>query len=108
MGKAVIPDKPAGNGKDKIHSNVSGMVAILDEAIGNITNLLENNGYMDNLLLIFTTDVRLSTAPSLQLCSRYSTEEHCVQYNSDLQKSNLVEKRNYEANRLRPTRRREK
>lgn len=33
-----------------------GMVAILDEAIGNITGLLEDNGFMDNLLLIFTTD----------------------------------------------------
>ncbi|KAK7089213.1 hypothetical protein V1264_024444 [Littorina saxatilis] len=33
-----------------------GMVAIMDEAIGNITQVLEAEGYMDNSLLIFTTD----------------------------------------------------
>ncbi|KAK7099965.1 hypothetical protein V1264_022984 [Littorina saxatilis] len=33
-----------------------GMVAVLDEAFGNITSLLSTLGYMDNILLIFTTD----------------------------------------------------
>ncbi|KAK7481483.1 hypothetical protein BaRGS_00027245 [Batillaria attramentaria] len=33
-----------------------GMVAILDEAIRNITMVLESEGFMDNLLMIFTTD----------------------------------------------------
>ncbi|XP_025086971.1 arylsulfatase B-like [Pomacea canaliculata] len=33
-----------------------GMVAILDEAIGNITGLLDTRGFMENILIIFTTD----------------------------------------------------
>ena len=33
------------------------MVAILDEAIGNVTDMLERRGFMDNALVIFTTDV---------------------------------------------------
>ncbi|KAL3843144.1 hypothetical protein ACJMK2_021096 [Sinanodonta woodiana] len=32
------------------------MVSALDEAVGNITTVLRERGYMDNLLLIFTTD----------------------------------------------------
>lgn len=34
-----------------------GMIAALDEAFGNITSLLDSMGFMDNMLLIFTTDV---------------------------------------------------
>lgn len=37
--------------------SVPGMVAILDEAIGNITGLLDTRGFMENILIIFTTDV---------------------------------------------------
>ncbi|XP_046566689.1 arylsulfatase B-like [Haliotis rubra] len=33
-----------------------GMVSALDEAVGNITQALEEKGLMDNLLLVFTTD----------------------------------------------------
>ncbi|KAL5008889.1 hypothetical protein ScPMuIL_014470 [Solemya velum] len=33
-----------------------GMVTALDEAIGNITAALNKHGYMDNLLIVFTTD----------------------------------------------------
>ena len=35
----------------------SGMIAALDEAIGNITSLMEQKGYFDNMLMIFTSDV---------------------------------------------------
>ncbi|XP_046553561.1 arylsulfatase I-like [Haliotis rubra] len=34
----------------------SGMVSALDDAVYNITTVLENLGFMDNLLLVFTTD----------------------------------------------------
>ncbi|XP_046553551.1 arylsulfatase I-like [Haliotis rubra] len=34
----------------------SGMVSSLDDAVYNITTVLENLGFMDNLLLVFTTD----------------------------------------------------
>lgn len=34
-----------------------GMIAALDEAIGNITDALYEQGFMDNALIIFTTDV---------------------------------------------------
>ncbi|KAK7500422.1 hypothetical protein BaRGS_00008329 [Batillaria attramentaria] len=33
-----------------------GMVAMLDEAVGNITDLMETLGYMNNTLLVFTSD----------------------------------------------------
>ena len=36
---------------------VSGMVSALDEAIGNITVALEEGGFMENALIVFTTDV---------------------------------------------------
>jgi len=36
---------------------VSGMVSALDEAIGNITDALEDGGFMENALIVFTTDV---------------------------------------------------
>lgn len=42
----------------------TGMVAVLDEAFGNITSLLSTLGYMDNILLIFTTDVSTVTSTS--------------------------------------------
>ena len=35
----------------------SGMIAAMDSAIGNITDLMETRGYFDNMLMIFTTDV---------------------------------------------------
>ncbi|XP_060599619.1 arylsulfatase J-like [Ruditapes philippinarum] len=34
----------------------SGMVSALDEAVGNITGALEANGFMDNAVIVFTTD----------------------------------------------------
>ena len=34
-----------------------GMVSAVDEAVGNITTALKERGFMDNALLIFTTDV---------------------------------------------------
>lgn len=37
--------------------DISGMVAALDQAVGDITTALEKKGFMDNALLIFTTDV---------------------------------------------------
>ncbi|KAK7481486.1 hypothetical protein BaRGS_00027248 [Batillaria attramentaria] len=42
--------------KNESRRTKCGMVAILDEAIGNITSYLESTTYMDNLLIIFTTD----------------------------------------------------
>lgn len=33
------------------------MVAALDEAVGNITTALEEKGFMNNTLLVFTSDV---------------------------------------------------
>ncbi|KAK3596805.1 hypothetical protein CHS0354_036645 [Potamilus streckersoni] len=49
---------------EKIYSNIQnkerriycGMVSALDEAVGNITNVLRERGFMDNLLLVFTSD----------------------------------------------------
>ena len=35
----------------------SGMIAAMDSAIGSITDLMETRGYLDNMLMIFTTDV---------------------------------------------------
>ena len=40
-------------------SLITGMIAALDEAVGNITDALRDKGFMDNALIIFTTDVRL-------------------------------------------------
>ncbi|XP_025088544.1 arylsulfatase B-like [Pomacea canaliculata] len=34
----------------------SGMVSVIDEFVGNVTSALERRGFMDNLLLIFTSD----------------------------------------------------
>lgn len=34
-----------------------GMVSALDEAVGNVTRALQKAGMMDNLLLVFTSDV---------------------------------------------------
>ncbi|KAK7480441.1 hypothetical protein BaRGS_00028360 [Batillaria attramentaria] len=34
----------------------SGMVSAMDESFGNITDALERHGFMDNLLLVFTSD----------------------------------------------------
>ena len=36
----------------------SGMVSILDEAIGNITDSLKQNGLYDDTVIIFSADVR--------------------------------------------------
>ena len=36
------------------------MVSVLDEAFGNVTAALEEQGLMDNTLLIFTSDVSTS------------------------------------------------
>nr|KAG5695412.1 hypothetical protein BaRGS_033537 [Batillaria attramentaria] len=44
------------NAAEDYYTHHVGMVAILDEAIGNITSYLESTTYMDNLLIIFTTD----------------------------------------------------
>ena len=35
----------------------SGMVSALDEAVGNITDALRKRGYMNNSLIVFTSDV---------------------------------------------------
>ncbi|KAK3594007.1 hypothetical protein CHS0354_040754 [Potamilus streckersoni] len=42
--------------QNKTRRTYCGMVSALDEAIGNITDALTHRGYMDNLLLIFTSD----------------------------------------------------
>ncbi|KAL3843148.1 hypothetical protein ACJMK2_021100 [Sinanodonta woodiana] len=49
---------------ERIYSNIHnkdrriycGMVSALDEAVGNITAVLRKRGFMDNLLLVFTSD----------------------------------------------------
>jgi arylsulfatase A-like enzyme len=50
-------DRFANNtGGVKQRQAVAAMVAIMDEAIGNLTRALRENGYEDNTLLIFSTD----------------------------------------------------
>ena len=43
-------------GGDKKRAIYSGMVAVMDEAIGNITNHLKERNLWDNSLIVFTTD----------------------------------------------------
>jgi hypothetical protein len=48
-----------------MHFNITslfvGMVSALDEAVGNITGALEANGFMDNAVIVFTTDVSITS-----------------------------------------------
>ncbi|XP_046371687.2 arylsulfatase B-like [Haliotis rufescens] len=44
------------NIEDTQRRKYCGMVSAMDEAVGNITQALEENGLMDNLLLVFTAD----------------------------------------------------
>ncbi|KAK6191760.1 hypothetical protein SNE40_003362 [Patella caerulea] len=44
------------NINDKNRRIYSGMVSALDEAVGNITKSLVQNGFMDNILIVFTAD----------------------------------------------------
>ena len=41
------------------------MMNVMDEIIGNITSELTANGYSDNMLLIFTSDVRIFSMDDL-------------------------------------------
>mmetsp|Transcript_50791 Transcript_50791/g.99557 ORF Transcript_50791/g.99557 Transcript_50791/m.99557 type:complete len:546 (-) Transcript_50791:14-1651(-) len=50
----TIPDTPDGVGQHR--RTVAGMVACLDEAIGNVTEALRKNGMLDDTLIVFTTD----------------------------------------------------
>ena len=42
-----------------------GMVSALDEAVGNITSVLKERGFLDNALIVFTTDVSYSNISNL-------------------------------------------
>ncbi|KAL5008189.1 hypothetical protein ScPMuIL_013770 [Solemya velum] len=42
--------------EDLSRRRYSGMVTAMDDAIGQVTRALEDNGYMDNLIIVFTTD----------------------------------------------------
>ena len=42
-----------------------GMVSALDEAVGNITSVLKERGFLDNALIVFTTDVSYSSSINL-------------------------------------------
>ena len=42
------------------------MVSALDEAIGNITDALKKRGFMNNSLIVFTTDVSSSACRIVQ------------------------------------------
>jgi arylsulfatase A-like enzyme len=37
------------------------MVSALDEAVGDITDALEGKGIMDNAVIVFTTDVSITS-----------------------------------------------
>lgn len=52
--KDTIPDTPDGVGQHR--RIVAGMVACLDEAVGNVTAALKAAGIFDETLIIFTTD----------------------------------------------------
>ena len=41
------------------------MVSALDEAVGNITSVLKERGFLDNAVLVFTTDVSYSNISNL-------------------------------------------
>ena len=41
------------------------MVSALDEAVGNITSVLKERGFLDNALIVFTTDVSYSNISNL-------------------------------------------
>ena len=45
--------------------SIKGMVTALDDAIGNLTNSLQQNGLMDNTIIIFTADVSFHSIASL-------------------------------------------
>ncbi|WAR29519.1 ARSJ-like protein [Mya arenaria] len=44
------------NGAEDYYTHVRGMVSALDEAVGNITSALRDRGFMNNALIVFTTD----------------------------------------------------
>lgn len=50
----TIPDTPDGVGQQR--RTVAGMVACLDEGVGNITAALHEVGMLDDTLIVFTTD----------------------------------------------------
>jgi hypothetical protein len=43
------------------------MVSALDEAVGNITGALEAKGFMDNAVIVFTTDVSITSYGSVHI-----------------------------------------
>ncbi|XP_025085303.1 arylsulfatase B-like [Pomacea canaliculata] len=51
----IYEDKFCSHIRNTTRRTFCGMLAAMDEAIGNLTKLLEARGYMDNLLLVFTT-----------------------------------------------------
>lgn len=50
----TIPDTPDHVGQQR--RIVAGMIACMDEAVGNVTAALKNAGMIDNTLILFTTD----------------------------------------------------
>ncbi|XP_025085301.1 arylsulfatase B-like [Pomacea canaliculata] len=53
---AIYEESYCSHIKDANRRTYCGMLAAMDEAIGNITEVLERRGYTDNMLLVFTAD----------------------------------------------------
>ena len=43
------------------------MVSALDEAVGNITSVLKDRGFLNNTLIVFTADVSMTPTSKLTL-----------------------------------------
>lgn len=58
----------------------SGMIAAMDETVGNITDALKQKGFMDNAILVFTTDVSSESVTSIRNHALLNVMNKCPFY----------------------------